>query len=257
MSELPAHTAQSLEAAIRDDGFAFVDHAATRTLLERFGGLDDWDGFVASWNGLGVDTYLAATGRQRRRRHCVFSASPGQPVKPESHQPHYQSVDYNRLQGGIERWFEPVLPHIIAHPCLSTILDFSRAVFEHIEPTPPPSWKIEVHQFRIEADARNPGQPTPEGMHRDGVDYVLVLLMDRENVASGTTTIHADDGRELGSFTLTRSLDAALVADARVYHGVTAVTPLDPGLASHRDVLVVTYRAVPATPSASQLVQVV
>ena len=63
MSELPAHTAQSLEAAIRDDGFAFVDHAATRTLLERFGGLDDWDGFVASWNGLGVDTYLAATGR--------------------------------------------------------------------------------------------------------------------------------------------------------------------------------------------------
>ena len=257
MTRLPDDTARSLEVAIEQDGFAFVGHGQMEGLLERFGSLGDWDRFADSWNGLAVDMYLAATGRQRRRRHCVFSAVAGGPILPEPHQPHYQSLHHNPLQGDIERWFEPVLPHIIAHPCLSTILDFSRAVFEHIEPTPPPSWKIEVHQFRIEADARNPGQPTPEGMHRDGVDYVLVLLMDRENVASGTTTIHADDGRELGSFTLTRPLDAALVADARVYHGVTAVTPLDPGLASHRDVLVVTYRAVPATPSASQLVQVV
>ncbi|MGQ4660900.1 2OG-Fe dioxygenase family protein [Lysobacter sp. F6437] len=255
MSELPAHTAQSLEAAVRDDGFAFVGHAATRTLLEGFGGLHDWDGFVASWNGLGVDTYLAATGRQRRRRHCVFSASPGAPVRPEPHQPHYQSVDYNRLQGGIERWFEPVLPEVAAHPCLSTIIDFSRAVFEHIEATPPPAWKIEVHQFRIEADAGNPGQPTPEGMHRDGVDYVLVLLIDRENIASGTTTIHAGDGRELGSFTLTRALDAALVDDARVFHGVTAVTPLDPTVPSHRDVLVVTFRAKPLAPAPGVLLR--
>ncbi|MGH8073257.1 MAG: 2OG-Fe dioxygenase family protein [Lysobacter sp.] len=248
MSELPTHTAQSLEAAIRDDGFAFVGHTATRTLLGGFGGLDDWAGFAGSWDELGVDTYLAATGRQRRRRHCVFSALPGGPVIPEPHQPHYQSVDYNRLQGGIERWFDPVLPEVAAHPCLSTIIAFSRAVFEHIEAAPPPAWKIEIHQFRIEADAGNPGQPTPEGMHRDGVDYVLVLLIDRENIASGTTTIHASDSRELGSFTLTRPLDAALVDDARVFHGVTAVMPLDPAAPSHRDVLVVTYRAMPAVP---------
>ena len=246
MSELPIHTARSLEAAIRDDGFAFVDHTATRTLLEGFGGLDDWNGFAASWEGLGIDAYLAATGRQRRRRHCVFSASPGEPVVPAPHQPHYQSVDYNRLQGGIERWFDPVLPEVVAHPCLSTIIDFSRAVFEHIEATLPPAWKIEVHQFRIEGDAGNPGQPTPEGMHRDGVNYVLVLLIGRENIASGTTTIHADDSRELGSFTLTRPLDAALVDDGRVFHGVTAVTPLDPALPSHRDVLVVTFRTMSA-----------
>ena len=244
VSELPIHTAQSLEAAIRDDGFAFVSHAAMRTLLERFGGLDDWNGFAGSWDELGVDTYLAATGRQRRRRHGVFSASPGEPVSPEPHQPHYQSVDYNRLQGGIERWFDPVLPDVVAHPCLSTIIGFSRAVFEHIAAAPPPRWKIEIHQFRIEADAGNPGQPTPEGMHRDGVDYVLVLLIDRENIARGTTTIHADDGRELGSFTLTQALDAALVDDARVFHGVTAVQPLDPTQPAHRDVLVVTFKAV-------------
>ena len=72
------------------------------------------------------------------------------------------------------------------------------------------------------------GRPTPEGLHRDGVDYVLVLLIDRENIESGTTTIHDRDGGLLGSFTLTHALDAALVDDARVFHGVTAVSAFDP-----------------------------
>ncbi|MGO4781129.1 2OG-Fe dioxygenase family protein, partial [Lysobacter sp. 2RAB21] len=79
-------------------------------------------------------------------------------------------------------------------------------------------------------------------VHRDGVDYVLVLLIDRHNIVSGTTTIHDGDRRLLGSFTLTAPLDAALVDDARVFHGVTAVTPLDPEREAHRDVLVVTFR---------------
>ena len=47
------------------------------------------------------------------------------------------------------------------------------------------------------------GKPTPEGMHRDGVDYVLVLLVNRRNIQSGTTTVHDLDKRTLGSFTLT------------------------------------------------------
>ena len=40
----------------------------------------------------------------------------------------------------------------------------------------------------------------------------------------------------------TQPFDAALVDDARVYHGVTPVQPLDPALPAHRDVLVVTFR---------------
>jgi len=72
---------------------------------------------------------------------------------------------------------------------------------------------------------------------------VLVLLIDRHNIVSGTTTIHDRDGSLLGSFTLTAPLDAALVDDARVFHGVTAVTPQDPTREAHRDVLVVTFKA--------------
>jgi hypothetical protein len=79
-------------------------------------------------------------------------------------------------------------------------------------------------------------------MHRDGVDYVLVLLIGRRNIASGMTTVHDLSGKDLGHFTLTDPFDAALVDDARVMHGVTPVQPLDPAEPGYRDVLVVTFR---------------
>ena len=104
------------------------------------------------------------------------------------------------------------------------------------------SWHIEMHQFRVEARAGEAGQPTPEGMHRDGVDWVLVMLVRRQNVASGETTIFDLSKKPLGSFTLAEPMETALVDDSRVYHGVTAIEPIDAGAPAFRDVLVVTFR---------------
>ncbi|HJW44978.1 MAG TPA: 2OG-Fe dioxygenase family protein [Lysobacter sp.] len=231
----------ALLLALQREGFCFVKARSTQRLLEHCGALPDWPEFAASWNDLAPDAYLAKVGRQRRRRYAVYSASSGEPVRREPNQPHYQSSDYNVLQGDIERWFEPITPAIGDSASLRTILSFSRELFTQLAPATR-QWHIEVHQFRIEAKPGEPGEPTPEGVHRDGVDYVLVLLIDRQNIASGTTTIHTADGTLLGSFTLTDALDAALVDDARVLHGVTPVTPLDPTQPAHRDVLVVTLR---------------
>ena len=225
------------------DGYVFVAAPVMRALLERDQPLGDWASFAASWNQLGPDPYLASLGRQRRRRHALFSAGAAGPVRREPHQPHFQSVAYNALQGDIERWFEPVLPEVGNCAVLQRILEFGRDFFGTLAPDVG-GWHIELHQFRIEASVGTPGEPTPEGVHRDGVDYVLVLLIDRHNIASGTTTIRSGAGVELGSFTLTTALDAALVDDHRVYHGVTPVTPLDPAVPAYRDVLVVTFRAL-------------
>jgi hypothetical protein len=79
-------------------------------------------------------------------------------------------------------------------------------------------------------------------MHRDGVDYVLVLLVNRRNIARGVTSVHDLSGKTLGQFTLTEPYDAALVDDTRVMHGVTPVQPVDASSPAYRDVLVVTFR---------------
>jgi hypothetical protein len=211
-------------------------------LLQSSGELSDWDAFVESWNHLGPDPYLAATGRLRRRRHATYAATPHAGIELMPHQPHYQALQYNRLQGDIERWFEPIDTQVANGASLRAILGFCSDFFSSLSPAVA-RWHVEAHQFRIEASSGAAGEPTPEGSHRDGVDFVLVLLIDRHNIASGTTTIHTPDGQLLGDFTLTHAFDAALIHDPRVFHGVTPVTPLVPGQPAHRDVLVVTFRA--------------
>lgn len=231
-------------AALCGDGYAFVRAPAMAEAL-RAAGLSDWDGFAGTWDDLGLDTYMADGGRYRKRRHAAFAVSrAGIARKPD--QPHYQSRDYNALNGGIARWFDPVTAAAAESVAFQAILRTCHALFDGL--TPAPAWHVEAHQFRIEARPGQSGQPTPEGMHQDGVDWVLVLMVGRVNIASGTTSIHGLDRTLLGSFTLEAPMDAALVDDHRVFHGVTPVRPLNPEQPAHRDVLVVTFRRETALP---------
>lgn len=232
---------EKVRTCVAASGFAFVRAPETAELLSLDGATVQ--AFAASWGGLGEDRFMADGGRYRRRRHATFDVSAGA-IRRRRHQPHYQGTDFNPLNGGVERWFEPMRDEAAGHPAMRSVLSTCCTLFDALTPPErrPDAWFTEVHQFRIEASASGAGQPTPEGAHRDGVDWVLVMLLARENIASGVTTISDLDREVLGSFTLTDPLDAALVDDARVYHGVTAVTPLDPSRPAYRDVLVVTFR---------------
>lgn len=242
---LDSYTTQrlaDLEKPLTEQGFAYEPAQAMRPLLDAYG-LERWDEFAESWNHLGVDRFMADGGRYRRRRYATFSLT-DQQVTRKPHQPHYQSRDYNTLNGGIERWFKPVAPDIGSHPALLAVLRLMNRMATDLTPEAqrPQAWHAEIHQFRIEPSPDAAGQPTPEGLHRDGVDWVCVVMVDRENIASGETTIHDLNRTLVGSFTLAQPMDTAFVNDSRVYHGVTPVTPMDPTRPAHRDVLVVTLR---------------
>lgn len=212
-----------------------------RGLLQQCGTLSDWQAFSDSWEQLPLDLYMADHGRYRRRRHAVFAADEHGTISRQPHQAHYQTLDYNPLNGGVERWFEAIDERLGDGPSMRAILAFCLQLFGRLAGLKC-AWHVEAHQFRIEAAVGQSGLPTPEGMHRDGVDYVLVLLVRRCNINSGTTMIGTTEGGFFSSFTLTEAFDAALVDDHRVYHGVTPVEPLDPAEAAYRDVLVVSFR---------------
>jgi hypothetical protein len=232
---------QEIAAEIRRSHFVSVGAAEMGMLLPE--ATAAWDSFAASWDDLGVDTYMADGGRYRRRRFGAFSVS-AEMVLRKAHQPHYQSRDYNALNGGIERWFEPITDEVATGACIHSILRLCFSIFDGLTPADrrPASWHTECHQFRVEARTGEQGQPTPEGLHRDGVDWVLVMLVKRENIAEGVTSIHDSDRQLIGRFTLQHPLDSAFVDDSRAYHGVTPVVPLEKGRPAHRDVLVVTLR---------------
>jgi len=197
--------------------------------------------FARSWERLETDRFMADGGRYRRRRHANFSARAGVPGHLRGpHRAHFQAVVHNSLNGGVERWFAPDEEAVGEGPVLHALLDLSRAVAD--------GWItgadciVEMHQFRIEAAAGAPGFPTPEGVHHDGVDHVLIGMVARTNLAGGETLITDDAGAELARFTLLDRLDTAFIDDRRVMHGVTPVQPVDPALPSCRDVLVITWK---------------
>ncbi|MFB0875412.1 MULTISPECIES: 2OG-Fe dioxygenase family protein [unclassified Sphingobium] len=227
----------AIDRALADHGYARIPAA---TMLDRLGlGQADWADFSQSWNDLGPDLYMADGGRYRRRRHAALALEHGRFIR-KPHQPHYQSRDYNPLNGDVQRWFDPVTDATMASPAMQAILRFATDSFD---PARQRGWHVELHQFRIEAKPGEEGRPTPEGMHRDGVDHVLVMLIERRNVREGVTRIGMADGTPLGEFTLTDPADTMLIDDRRILHGVTEIHPLDPARPAWRDALVVTLAA--------------
>ncbi|MCB5190843.1 2OG-Fe dioxygenase family protein [Methylobacillus arboreus] len=231
----------SLCEQITANGFSFVPGQQVREwlLASNPGALSDWGVFDASWDGMPLDEYMADGGSYRRRRFATLSAEKTGPIMLEPHQPHYQSREYNSLNGGIARIYEPIPASLVQGPTMQGVLHLCRDLFSRLRPDA--RWHIEAHQFRIEASQQAHGKPAPEGVHRDGVDYVLVMMVKRVNISSGTTTLHNLNKVVLDSFTLTNPLDWALVDDKRCMHGVTQVEQIDSTQAAYRDVLVVTF----------------
>jgi hypothetical protein len=147
-------------------------------------------------------------------------------------------VEYNALHGGMERWFDPMRPDVVASPAWTRLLQALAGVASGLRGPQP--WFIEAHQFRIDT-AGGIGRPTPEGAHRDGVDLVAVFLVAREGIKGGETRVFQADGPAGQRFTLVEPWSVLLLDDARVIHETTPIQPVAEG--GYRDTLVVTCRS--------------
>jgi hypothetical protein len=227
----PAH----LVAALRGDGYAVLRPQDVCALAGCAPA--ELAALVPSWDALATDNYLKDGGRYRRRRHSCF-VQDGAALAQTPHRPHWQPLEYNALHGGMHRLFEAVEPEVAARPAWGRLLRALGRVCSAVRGEQP--WFIEAHQFRIDT-TDGIGRPTPEGAHRDGVDFVAVLLVGRHHVKGGETRIFEADGPNGKRFTLTEPWSLLLLDDATVIH---ESTPIQPTAAhGHRDTLVLTYRA--------------
>ena len=231
----PQTPLDGLDAALRDRGFAVLAPDAVAALAGAAPA--EFDALVPSWDDLRPDDYLKDGGRYRKRRHSCFVAE-GDTLRQVPHRMHWQSLDYNALHGGMERWFEPMDAAVVAQPAWSKLLLALARVFAARMPAP--RWYIEAHQFRIDT-ADGLGRPTPEGAHRDGVDFVAVMLVAREGIKGGETRVFEANGPDGQRFTLAEPWSLMLLDDARMIHESTPIQPV--GEYGHRDTLVLTYRA--------------
>ena len=236
MFQPPFTPAGRVDDSLRQAGYAVLAPPDTSTWLGQ--PLDELLALHRHWDSLPPDQHLKDGGRYRRRRHGCWVID-GPQLTQAPHRAHWQSLDYNALHGGIERWFQPIEPAMAGAPAWRTLL--SRLGHTASTLRGPKPWFVEAHPFRIDT-TDGIGRPTPEGAHRDGVDLVAVMFLGRHGIKGGESRVFEAEGPRGLRFTLTEPGSLLLMDDARVIHETTPIQP-DGVSVGHRDTLVVTLRA--------------
>ncbi len=231
----PLTAPDQLNATLAHQGFAVLSAASVCALAGV--SLSALQALQPSWDQLPPDQYLKDGGRYRRRRHASAQLRADQ-VLNVPHRAHWQPLSYNALHGGMQRWFEPVAPEVVQHTAWQALLRWLGGVATAAQGAQP--WFAEAHQFRIDT-TDGIGRPTPEGAHRDGVNWVAVFLVARQGVKGGETRVFDVDSPSGQRFTLTEPWSLLLLDDTRVIHETTPIQPEQAG--GWRDTLVVTLRA--------------
>ncbi|BBC73428.1 conserved hypothetical protein [Altererythrobacter sp. B11] len=209
----------------------------------------EWRALARTWEDLAPDDYMADGGRYRRRRYAAFRLT-GEDCVRLPHRPHFQERSHNSLNGGVERWFAPMDEHLANAPLFRALVARTAALIAPSDGSAVQDWLIEAHQFRIEATSDEPGLPTPEGMHRDGRDAVLILYMGGQGFTGGVTRVEDAAGALLLTHRLQHPGEALLLDDLLARHGTSPVEATTGR--GWRDTLVLTFAALPGGPVGSR-----
>ncbi|RDS82494.1 2OG-Fe dioxygenase family protein [Dyella psychrodurans] len=200
-----------------------------------------WNLLADSWNDLKQDEYMADGGTYRYRRYSEFQVdSTDRSVTVLPHVPYRQSREYNPLNGGIDRWYRAIREDIQKN---SAFQDALLSCIDVLAPLQPRSrWTVKVFQNRIFAKAGEVGKPTPEGVHRDGCDFVLSLLIKRHNIVGGESSVYSSDGEQVeASVMLKDGGDFLFLDDQRTKHCVQPIARLVPVDEGYRDMLIAMF----------------
>jgi hypothetical protein len=232
----PYVAADQLEPQLRELGHAVVAPATLNALFGVEAG--ELAALAPSWQDLPPDEYLRDGGRYRFRRHASLIAD-GDTLSPVPHRAHWQPLDYNALHGGLERWFAPVRDETLTLPGWRKLLLGLAHIASQLKGEQ--RWFIEAHQFRIDT-SDGIGRPTPEGAHRDGVDFVAVFLVERHGIKGGESRVFEAQGPQGQRFTMSEPWTLLLLDDERMIHETTPIQPLSASDRGWRDTLVITLR---------------
>lgn len=206
---------------------------------------EDIKGFGSYWSQLTPDRYMGDGGTYRFRRYGAFDSKPGSSRRLLPHGPYQQPKYIDSLNGDIARIFDPLESAFVMHPTLNRVLDWLTTLYDQCEGTRQ-RWNIRLHPYRVLAKQDEKGNPTPEGLHRDGVDYIVSMLVSRRNLEGGETTVTDNDRIVLWRRTLQKPLDIVIAKDAYTMHSVSPVSPIDGSKEAYRDVLVIAFTKVVA-----------
>jgi hypothetical protein len=180
---------------------------------------------------LPVDPYIKDNYRFRRLSRFTVS---GDKLIKLPHGYFYQSQQYNPLLGDVKREFAELDDALIElDDFKKLVLAFSDSCKLH------PEAEIGVHQIRISCSPHNYGNPAPEGIHRDGTDFIGIFSVDRENIQGGETHLYTDKKEKPVFSKILNPGELLLVNDHEFLHFTSPIKPTS-AQEGTRDVFVLT-----------------
>lgn len=207
--------------ALNEQGFALIDLPETPQEI-----LDSYDDCP-------VDEHMGHGTRFKRfsQYKLVHDDKEGWLFSRLPHRDYTAFKEFNPVGGGFKRKYEPLQ------------VDFTpliRAGIEGLGLDTGDDWQINVHQNRSIADGERNGPLTPEGVHHDGHEFVLIGVLRRNNVGGGLTRLW-NPGEDEPFWTGTLQPGQAVLLDDRaIAHDVTDVTSADGG-PGNRDIFIVAF----------------
>lgn len=189
------------------------------------------EGFKPFFSNMPIDPYIK--GNYRSRRLSRFTVSGNELIKL----PHgylFQSKEYNPLAGDIKREFTELDDALIKLDIFrNLVLAFSDSCKLH------PEAEIGVHQIRTICSPDNLGNPAPEGIHKDGTDFIGIFSVDRDNIEGGETHLYTAKKEKPVFSKVLNPGELLLINDHKFFHFTTPIKPQIDAQGS-RDVFVLT-----------------
>lgn len=225
----------SIADSLMQNGFVLVDPEMFSEVVDS--SVHELNKLKMYWHSLPLDLYLKDRGSYRHRRHASYTISNNK-ITTTPYRAHWQSLENNQLNGGIQRWYDSPEPNLTASTSWQNILLGITKLLNLANPSPA-KWFVEAHQFRINT-LSGTGLPTPEGVHRDGADFVVIILVDRVKIQGGESRILYSDEAMCLAKILTNCWTLLIIDDTRMLHETTPITSTSSS--GYRDTLVLTYR---------------
>jgi hypothetical protein len=182
---------------------------------------------------LPIDPYCGGGQRSRRfSQYKLYFAEREWRLELLPHRPFLQSKEYNAYVGGVQRHLPPL--RIDPTPQIA-------AGAEGIGLPRDEAYQINVHQCRVISNDEIRGVSVPEGPHRDGHEWGMVIVFARENIEGGETHLFRNDDLSRPFFRVTLQPNQAIVyEDGALKHFATDIVA-PPRERGHRDLWIVAY----------------
>ena len=191
----------------------------------------------SSFERLPADTNEKSKGYYFRYRRFSKVISKNNKILKIKDNSFFQNKKINRFAGGKIRIFKPIEKKILNSFLILFKDNFKNFFFNKkiIE--------LGFHQLRIKCSKNFVGYPVPEGWHKDGYDYVIIVNFQSKGISGGITRIKIDIDSSSDIYSsFLKSGDYILISDKKYFHYTDPINVSGLNNNGYRDTLVITIK---------------